>query len=1008
MAEGNPMAAVSESLHRAIKHHEAGEIEQAEALYREIVRVDPGHADALHLLGVAAHQKSDHPKGVHFIRQAIAKSGGSALYYSNLGACYRALNRIDAAIDAFREAVRLQPGFFGARYNLAMALEAAGRPYEALQAYDEVLRINSGYVEALNNRGALLSSLGRAEEAVASYRRAVECRPRSASLHYNLANALSRCGQFEPAVAAYREALRLDGSVPEAYNNLATALDALGRSEEALQAIDQALALRPDYSEARLNQSTIQQAIREREVASVIDPDTPALASVPVASNPAQWCARGGQLQAIGQFEEADALFRHALEVDANCAAAYFGLGFSLLAVEQHEESAAYYEQGLLIDDTDGTAWNNLGSAYTSLEKYEEAIACYESALQIDAANAKAHFNLGNVYKDLGQPTEASACYRRALYVEPGLTEAHINLGVVLQQLGRLDDALASHDRAVEQRREDAEAHFHRAGTLLMKGDYARGWDEYEWRWRYDLTPRTFAAPAWNGEDLADQTLLIHGEQGVGDEIFFASCVPDVLALSRQCLIECDPRLVPLFARSFPLAEVVARPLSNDEADLAGITAHSPAGSLPRFLRRTSADFPKRLRYLAACPKQRRDWSRRLAELGHGLKVGISWRGGGKTIQLRRRSTALAQWQPVFAVPGVKFVDLQYGTTPAELVEAAGLLDAPLQHWDHLDPLKDLDGFAALVAELDLVISVDNATVHMAGALGVPVWNLLPFAPTWRWQLGRDETSWYPSMRLVRQPKHGDWSPVFQEVTGHLRLLATSRGSKTDAGAVAMTQPAKAAPGSTPPPSLTIFDAQAAEERAKYEQVWKFDRYRDFSPGADALERLPLLDALRNHSVRTILDAGCGSGKLMWRLINEHAGEFDVHGFDITDNCLDPCFAEIKEQVLTVGCLWNPDDFRRLYDAVICCDVMEHIPTERVPAVLANLHHSSRRFAFFSIAVIKDVFGPQILGEALHLTVQKPEWWLARLTEAGFKISSHALGISGDGTEAQLYVFATP
>lgn len=661
-----------------------------------------------------------------------------------------------------------------------------------------------------------------------------------------------------------------------------------------------------------------------------------------------------------------------------------------------------------MIDDTDGIAWNNLGSAYTSLEKHEEAIACYESALQIDAANAKAHFNLGNVYKDLGQSTEASACYRRALYVDPGLTEAHINLGVVLQQMGRLEDALASHDRAVEQRPDDAEAHFHRAGTLLLKGDYARGWDEYEWRWRYDLTPRKFAAPAWHGEDLARETLLVHGEQGVGDEIFFASCIPDVLALSRHCLIECDPRLVPLFARSFPLAEVVARPLSNEDVELAGVTVQTPAGSLPRFVRRTSADFPKRLRYLAACPKKRRDWSGRLAELGHGLKVGISWRGGGKATQLRRRSTALAEWQSVFAVPGVKFVDLQYGTTPAELVEAAGLLDAPLQHWDDLDPLKDLDGFAALVAELDLVISVDNATVHMAGALGVPVWNLLPFAPTWRWQLGRNETAWYPSMRLLRQSKLGDWGPVFEEVTSHLRMLATSRGSKTDVAAPIVVQATTAAQVSAPVPRVALFDAQAEEERAKYTQVWKFDRYRDFSPGADALERLPLLQALRDHGVRTILDAGCGSGKLMWRLMQEHAGEFDVHGFDITDNCLDPCFAAIKEQVLTVGCLWNPDDFRRIYDAVVCCDVMEHIPTERVPAVLANLHKSSRRFAFFSIAVIKDVFGPQILGEALHLTVQKPEWWLSQLTEAGFRISSHALCISRDGTEVQLYVFATP
>jgi hypothetical protein len=145
----------------------------------------------------------------------------------------------------------------------------------------------------------------------------------------------------------------------------------------------------------------------------------------------------------------------------------------------------------------------------------------------------------------------------------------------------------------------------------------------------------------------------------------------------------------------------------------------------------------------------------------------------------------------------------------------------------------------------------------------------------------------------------------------------------------------------------------------------------------------------------------------MWRLMNEFPGEFDVHGFDITDKCLDPCFGPMKDRVLTVGCLWNPDDFTKIYDAVICCDVMEHIPTERVPAVLANLRKSARRFAFFSISVIPDAFGPMLIGEALHLTVQKPNWWFAKLALAGFKMTSYATGMSGNGYEAQLYVFAT-
>jgi SAM-dependent methyltransferase len=364
----------------------------------------------------------------------------------------------------------------------------------------------------------------------------------------------------------------------------------------------------------------------------------------------------------------------------------------------------------------------------------------------------------------------------------------------------------------------------------------------------------------------------------------------------------------------------------------------------------------------------------------------------------------------VFAVPGVQFVNLQYGDCEEELASARQTLGVTIHHWPDSDPLKDLDDFAAQIAELDLVISVDSATVHLAGGLGVPVWTLLNYAPNWRWLLDRDDTPWYPSMRLVRQADYGQWGPVFDTVAESLGLLATSRSSKTASGRSAALAKLVVPRGSIEagsPTATSTADPQADEERAKYRQIWRHDDYRRYSPGAAAIEKVKLVDELRKYGVRTILDAGCGSGKLMWRLLNEYPGEFDVRGFDITDNCLDPCFAEMKDRILTVGCLWNPADFTTVHDAVVCCDVMEHIPTERVPAVLANLRKSTRRFAFFSISVMPDAFGPMLIGEALHLTVQKPNWWFAKLALAGFKVASYATSTAANGQESQLYVFAT-
>ena len=315
----------------------------------------------------------------------------------------------------------------------------------------------------------------------------------------------------------------------------------------------------------------------------------------------------------------------------------------------------------------------------------------------------------------------------------------------------------------------------------------------------------------------------------------------------------------------------------------------------------------------------------------------------------------------------------------------------------------DLDDFAAQIAELDLVISVDSATVHLAGGLGVPVWTLLHYAPNWRWLLDRDDTPWYSSMQLVRQPEFGQWEPVFASVAeslrpvGHLACVEDRIRDRPFSRVLAATRPTPAPRTALRPPLRG--DPQANEERTKYAEIWKHDDYRRFSPGAVAIEKVGLVAELRKHGVRTILDAGCGSGKLMWRLINEYPGEFDVHGFDIADNCLDPCFGPIKDRVLTVGCLWNPDDFTKVYDAVVCCDVMEHIPTDRVPAVLANLRKSTRKFAFFSISVIPDAFGPMLIGEALHLTVQKPNWWFAKLALAGFKTISYATSTAANGHE---------
>ena len=250
----------------------------------------------------------------------------------------------------------------------------------------------------------------------------------------------------------------------------------------------------------------------------------------------------------------------------------------------------------------------------------------------------------------------------------------------------------------------------------------------------------------------------------------FASCVGEIAAWAERCVIECDPRLVPLFERSFPTAHCIAKePTARPGPSHVDVDLQVPIGSLPRFLRTSAAAFPQRHSYLTPNRQQQTRWRERLAALGTGLKVGISWRGGKDAETRRKRSTDLHDWSDVLGAEGVCFINLQYGETADEIHSLQRQRQLIVNDLDGVDPLVDLDGFAALISALDLVISVDNANVHLAGALGVRVWTLLPLASDWRWLLDRDDSPWYPSMRLFRQVPGGDWQHLFSRVAAELK-----------------------------------------------------------------------------------------------------------------------------------------------------------------------------------------------------------------------------------------------
>ncbi|MGA7107204.1 MAG: tetratricopeptide repeat protein [Terracidiphilus sp.] len=393
----------------------------------------------------------------------------------------------------------------------------------------------------------------------------------------------------------------------------------------------------------------------------------------------------------------------------------------------------------------------------------DDAAELIRKAIAVHAKGAAYHANLGNVLQAQDKLEEAAASYRHALAIKPNLAEVHLNLGNVLKAQNKVDECVVCYQRALSLQPDLAEAAVAEAMALLLKGDYAAGWKGLETRWQtreFETPWRAYPQPVWKGEPLGSGRLLIWGEQGIGDEIMFAGLIPDALAIVHELVLDCDARLRPLFARSFLGATVLAGCDPQQAADLR-IAAQMPSGSLPGVFRGSFPAFANRISpYLVADPLERERLRARYAD---GRKqVGLAWRTRNQKTG-RRRSIELAMFAALFGLEGVRWVSLQYGD-PDELEHEARAAGAPLLVDKSVDQLADIDCFAAQVAAMDLVITIDNSTAHVAGALGVPTWLLLPFAPDWRWLLEREDSPWYPTVRLFRQPRHGDWDAVMEAV----------------------------------------------------------------------------------------------------------------------------------------------------------------------------------------------------------------------------------------------------
>jgi tetratricopeptide (TPR) repeat protein len=606
----------------------------------------------------------------------------------------------------------------GLAHHQAGRLQEAEAAYRAVLGGDKLLQAKALYL-----LGVLCTGSGRLDEAIGLLQRAVAADPEDTDARFNFGNALYRKGDLQAALAQYRIVVEQRPGYGDVYANMGRVYLDCGDIEAALIACRTAVARKPALAEGHTN--------------------------------------LGLALLGAGRIPEAIEAFQAALARQPQSAAAHANLANALTRAHRFGEAVDEARAALARDPDLADAYVTSGSALRELGRNEEAIAALRRAIELTPDSAPAHANLGNALLEQDDTAAAEAQFRRAIELNPNLAEAHSGLGYLLTNAKRFPEAIAACERAIALRPDFAEAHWNEGFAYLLAGDFEHGWEKYEWRKRhprYAAAYRSFDAPTWEGEDLAGRTLMIHAEQGLGDSIQFIRYAEPLAARGARVVVACDRALIDLFRRVRGVADAVDKNGAMPPFDV-----WIDQMSLPRVTRTRLDSIPAPDAYLSADPARVAAWRH---ELPQDLKIGLVWAGNPTHSNDRRRSMPVEAMRPVVAVSGPTFVSLQVGTKSREVERLPGVLDIAGR-------LTDFMATAAVVETLDLVIAVDTAVTHLAAAMGKPAWTLLPFDPDWRWVVAHpDTTPWYPSMRLFRQSRSGDWDGVAARVAAAVRALA--------------------------------------------------------------------------------------------------------------------------------------------------------------------------------------------------------------------------------------------
>ena len=681
---------------------------------------ETGAAATLLAEGLKHHGAGNLAAAAHCYQRSLNQSARNPDALLLLGIVARQTGYFPQAIALTRAAIAQCPT---AHYflNLAHAQRASGNLVEAERACRAALALAPQSAAAHCWLGEIHLNREEYPAAKRCYQDVLAAQPGFARAHHGLGNILCKQGDFAAAATSYRQAIAISPRQAEFYFGLGYALRQMGDSRSARAAFAKALKLRPTFAEAHLN--------------------------------------LGNLYYDRGLFPAAAAHYQSALRIRPDYIKACINLGNALSRLNRVTDAIACYRRALSLKPDSATAQHGLGNALAEKKDWTQAHQCLHKALELNPESAEIYNSLGNLHYSQKNMAAAAENYRRALDLDSSYARAHINLGNAMLALGRHEESRSFYTRGLVLDRASPGALYNLALAQLRNGEFLQGWQNYESRWNFEelhLRRRDFRPPLWRGESLAGKTILLHAEQGLGDTIQFARYVPLVAARGGRVTLEVQPPLV-RFLRQLPgIERIIPRGVILPAFDF-----HCPMMSLPLAFNTTTETIPSAQGYLTVEAKPEPP----AISAQKNLRIGIAWSGNPRHKGDAIRSMPLSALLPLAELPDLTLISLQKGAGIEQLEplkEHLPLRDASSAH-------VDMYQTAALLATLDIVLTVDTSIAHLAGAMAKPVWIMLPWVADWRWMERRADSPWYASARLFRQTSAGDWPSVVKQIVTALR-----------------------------------------------------------------------------------------------------------------------------------------------------------------------------------------------------------------------------------------------